>query len=125
MFFGQTFLQPFLRYMDGSGVAVTALGQLAFEGIVQGENRFPVTWSEPKDKVRRICGWTVSPEHPKGDPEAASAILKFWTSDLQALSAQIRQTPNMPSPRLYEKPYYKIGRYSFQLTPGLPVNRTI
>ncbi|MFM5213807.1 MULTISPECIES: nuclease-related domain-containing protein [Aeromonas] len=114
VFFEQAFLQPFLRYMDDSGVAVKALGQLAFEGLVHGENRFPITWSEPKDKIRRICGWTVSPEHPKGDPEAAEAILKFWTSDLQALSAQIRQAPSIPSPRLYERPFYKIGRYSFQ-----------
>lgn len=114
VFFEQAFLQPFLRYMDDSGAAVKALGQLAFEGLVHGENRFPITWSQPKDKIRRICGWTVSPEHPKGDPEAAEAILKFWTSDLQALSAQIRQAPSIPSPRLYERPFYKIGRYSFQ-----------
>ena len=114
VFFEQAFLQPFLRYMDDSGVTAKALGQLALDGLVQGENRFPITWSEPKDKIRRICGWTVSPEHPKGDTEAASAILKFWTSDLQALSAQMRQAPNMPSPRLYERPFYKIGRYSFQ-----------
>ncbi|MNV54350.1 hypothetical protein D3C71_1465400 [compost metagenome] len=81
---------------------------------MQGENRFPITWSEPKEKIRRICGWTISPEHPKGDAEAAGAILKFWTSDLLALSEQMRQTPNMPAPRLYERPFYKIGRYSFQ-----------
>lgn len=113
-FFEQAFLQPFFRYMDNSGVAAKALGQLALEGFVQGENRFPITWSESKDKIRRICGWTVSLDHPQGDTEAAKAILKFWTNDLQALSAQMRQTPNMPSPRLYERPFYKIGRYSFQ-----------
>lgn len=113
-FFEQEFLQPFLHYMDDSGVAAKALSQLALEGLVQGENRFPITWSEPKEKIRRICGWTVSPEHPKGDTEVARAILKFWTSDLQALSAQMRQAPNLPSPRLYERPFYKIGCYSFQ-----------
>ena len=113
-FFEQEFLQPFLHYMDDSGVAAKALSQLALDGLVQGENRFPITWSEPKEKIRRICGWTVSPEHPKGDTEAARAILKFWTSDLQTLSAQMRQAPNLPSPRLYEQPFYKIGRYSFQ-----------
>ncbi|OJW68035.1 MAG: hypothetical protein BGO64_00010 [Aeromonas sp. 62-46] len=114
VFFEQEFLQPFLRYMDDSGVVANALGRLALEGLVQGENRFPITWSEPKEKIRRICGWTVSPEHPEGDAEAAGAILKFWTSDLLALSEQMRQTPNMPAPRLYERPFYKIGRYSFQ-----------
>lgn len=113
-FFEQEYLQPFLRYLEDSGVAAAALSRLAFEGFVQGENRFPLTWSEPEEKIRRIRGWTVSPEYPKGDTEAARAILQFWTSDLQALSEQIRQTPNMPAPRLYERPFYKIGRYSFQ-----------
>lgn len=113
-FFEQKYLQPFLRYFDESGVAAVALGRLAFTGLIQGENRFPMTWSEPAEKVRRIRGWTVSPDHPKGDAEAARAILQFWTSDLQALSEQIKQTPNMPVPRLHERPFYKIGRYSFQ-----------
>ncbi|MBM3105893.1 NERD domain-containing protein [Pseudomonas sp. V1] len=113
-FFEQEYLQPFLRYLKSSGVAAAALGRLAFEGLVQGENRFPMTWSEPAEKIRRIRGWTVSPEYPNGDAEVARAILQFWTSDLQVLSEQIRQTPNAPAPRLYERPFYKIGRYSFQ-----------
>ena len=123
MFFEQAFLQPFLRYMGDSGVAAKALGQLALEGLVQGENRFPITWSESKDKIRRICGWTVSPEHPKGDTEAASAILKFWTSDLQALSAQMRQAPNMPS-HCTSGRSTRLAATVFS-TLGLPVNRTI
>lgn len=113
-FFEQEFLQPFRRYLEDSGVATQALGRLAFEGLVRGENRFPMTWSEPAQKIQRIQGWTVSPEHPKGAPEAARAILQFWTCDLQGLSEQLRQMPNMPAPRLYERPFYKIGRYSFQ-----------
>lgn len=113
-FFEQEFLQPYQRYLEESGVPAVALGRLAFEGLLQGENRFPMTWSELPDKIRRIRGWTVSDEHPAGDPEAARAILQFWTSDLRALSTQIRQMSNMPAPRLYERPYYKIGRYSFQ-----------
>lgn len=113
-FFEQEFLQPFLRYLEDTGVAAQALGRLALEGVSQGENRFPITWSESAEKIRRIRGWTVSPEYPTGDPGAAKAILQFWTCDLQALSTQLRQTPNMPAPRLYERPFYKIGRYSFQ-----------
>lgn len=96
------------------GDPLTALGRLAFEGLLQGENRFPMTWSALPAKVRRIRAWTVSDEHPAGDADAAKAILQFWTSDLQALSAQLKQTPNKPTPRLYERPFYKIGRYSFQ-----------
>lgn len=113
-FFEQAYLQPYHRYLDDLGDPIAALGRLAFEGLVQGENRFPMTWSEQPDKVRRIRAWTVSDEHPAGDADAAKAILQFWTSDLQVLSAQLKQTPNMPTPRLYERPFYKIGRYSFQ-----------
>ena len=113
-FFEQAYLQPYNRYLDDLGDPIAALRRLAFEGLLQGENRFPMTWSELPDKVRRIRAWTVSDEYPAGDADAAKAILQFWTSDLQALSAQLKQTPNMPAPRLYERPFYKIGRYSFQ-----------
>ena len=113
-FFEQAYLQPYRRYLADSGDPLAALGRLAFEGLLQGENRFPMTWSELPEKVARIRAWTVSDEHPMGDPEAAKAILQFWTSDLQALSEQIKQAPNQPTPRLYERPFYKIGRFSFQ-----------
>ncbi len=113
-FFEQAYLQPYRRYLTDSGDPIAALGRLAFEGVLQGENRFPMTWSELPEKVARIRAWTVSDEHPTGDPEAAKAILQFWTSDLQALSEQIKRAPNQPTPRLYERPFYKIGRFSFQ-----------
>ncbi|WOF78973.1 nuclease-related domain-containing protein [Stutzerimonas kunmingensis] len=113
-FFEQAYLQPYQRYLDESGEPITALGRLAFEGLLQGENRFPMTWSEQPEKIQRIRAWTVSDDHPDGDPEAAKAILQFWTSDLQTLSEQVKQPPNLPTPRLSEKPFYKIGRYSFQ-----------
>lgn len=113
-FFEKEFLQPFQRYLKDSGLPEQALSRLAFEGLIQGENRFPMTWSESAEKIQRIRGWTVTSEHPTGSAEAAKAILQFWSSDLQALSTQLKQTPNMPTPRLYERPFYKIGRYSFQ-----------
>lgn len=113
-FFEQAYLQPYRRYLTDSGDPIAALGRLAFEGLLQGENRFPMTWSELPQKVARIRAWTVSDEHPSGDPEAAKAILQFWTSDLQALSEQCKRAPNQPTPRLYERPFYKIGRFSFQ-----------
>ena len=113
-FFEQAYLQPYQRYLDESGDPIAALGRLAFEGLLQGENRFPMTWSEQPEKIQRIRAWTVSNDHPDGDPEAAKAILQFWTSDLQTLSEQVKQTPNLPTPRLSEKPFYKMGRYSFQ-----------
>lgn len=113
-FFEQAYLQPYHQHLEELGSPLAALGRLAYEGLVEGENRFPMTWSDQPAKIQRIRGWTVSDEHPSGDVEAAKAILQFWTSDLQTLSDQIKQTPTMPTPRLYERPFYKIGRFSFQ-----------
>jgi len=114
VFFQSQFIQPFQDYLRESGVLAHALGRLAMEGMLSGENRFPMTWSEEEEKIRRIKGWTVSQEHPRGSADSAKAILKFWTSDLKALSQQLKLQPGMPAPRLYEQPFYKIGRYSFQ-----------
>jgi len=114
VFFQSQFIQPFQGYLRDSGVVAHALGSLAVEGMLSGENRFPMTWSEEEEKIRRIKGWTVSEDHPRGSADSAKSILKFWTSDLKALSQQLKQQPGMPAPRLYEQPFYKIGRYSFQ-----------
>ena len=114
VFFQSQYIQPFQRYLHDSGVIAHALGGLAMDGLLMGENRFPMTWSEEEAKIRRIKDWTVSEEHPRGSADSARAILKFWTSDLKALSQQLKQQPGMPAPRLYEQPFYKIGRYSFQ-----------
>ncbi|WP_260683249.1 YraN family protein [Pseudomonas aeruginosa] len=118
VFFQSQFIQPFQGYLHESGVLAHALGRLAMDGMLSGENRFPMTWSEEEEKIRRIKGWTVSEEHPRGSADSAKAILKFWTSDLKALSQQLQQQPGMPAPRLYEQPFYKIGRYSFQFPWG-------
>lgn len=114
VFFQSQFIQPFQDYLRESGVLAHALGRLAMDGLLSGENRFPMAWSEEGEKIRRIKGWTVSEEHPLGSTDSAKAILKFWTSDLKALSQQLKQQPGMPTPRLYEQPFYKVGRYSFQ-----------
>ena len=114
VFFQSQFIRPFQDYLRESGVLAHALGRLAMDGVLSGENRFPMTWSEEEEKIRRIKGWTVSEEHPQGSADSAKAILKFWTSDLKALSQQLKQQPGMPAPRLYEQTFYRIGRYSFQ-----------
>lgn len=114
VFFENQFIQPFQHYLRNSGVLAQALGRLAMDGLLSGENRFPMTWSEEEEKIRRIKGWTVSEDHPRGSADSAKAILKFWPSDLKALAQQLKQQPGMPAPRLYEQPFYKIGRYSFQ-----------
>lgn len=114
VFFQQQFIQPFQKHLRESGAVVHALGRLAAEGLQVGENRFPMTWSEGEEKIQRIKGWTVCDEYPMGNSHAARSILKFLTSDLQTLSQQLKAQPQMPAPRLYELPFYKIGRYSFQ-----------
>lgn len=114
VFFQKEFIQPFQSHLRESGVLAQALGRLAMNGMLSGENRFPMTWSEEEEKIRRIKGWTVSEDHPRGSADLAKGILKFWTNDLKALSQQLKQQPGIPAPRLYEQPFYKIGRYSFQ-----------
>lgn len=114
VFFQKEFIQPFQSHLRESGVLAQALGRLAMNGMLSGENRFPMTWSEEPEKIRKITGWTVCDEYPKGSADSAKAILTFWTSDLKALSQQLKQQPRAPAPRLYEQPFYKIGRYSFQ-----------
>lgn len=114
VFFQKEFIKAFQGHMRESGVIAQALGRLAMNGMLTGENRFPMTWSEEPEKIRRITGWTVCEEHPKGSADSAKAILTFWTSDFKALSQQLKLQPGMPAPRLYEQPFYKIGRYSFQ-----------
>lgn len=114
VFFEQEFLQPYRQLLCETSNPLAALGRLALDGLMQGENRLPITWSELSAKVKRISSWTVSDKNPSGDAKAAKAILQFWTSDLRALSAQIKEMPNKPKPHLYEQPYFKIGRFSFQ-----------
>jgi Holliday junction resolvase-like predicted endonuclease len=114
VYFQKEFIQPFQSHLRESGVLAQALGRLAMNGMLSGENRFPMTWSEEPEKIRKITGWTVCEEHPKGSADSAKAILTFWTSDLKALSQQLKQQPRAPAPRLYEQPFHKIGRYSFQ-----------
>jgi hypothetical protein len=114
VFFQSAYVQPFQNYYADCGVVAQALSRLAFHGAVEGENRFPMTWAEEEAKIRRTVGWTVCDEYPKGSSLAAKAILNFWTSDLRELSNNLKEQPKIPLPTLYERPFYKIGRYNFQ-----------
>ncbi|WP_238705568.1 NERD domain-containing protein [Pseudomonas sp. FSL W7-0098] len=114
VFFQSEFIQPFQDHFRESGGLDQALCRLAMDGMLSGENRCPMTWSEEQEKIRKITGWTICDEYPKGSADSAKAILTFWTSDLKSLAQQLKQQPRTPAPRLYEQPFYKIGRYSFQ-----------
>ena len=114
VFYQSAYIKPFQNYYASCGIVAQALSQLAFRGLVEGENRFPMTWAEEEAKIRRTVGWTVCDEYPKGSSLAAKAILKFWTSDLKELSNSLKEQPKLPLPTLYERPFYKIGHYNFQ-----------
>ena len=114
VFFQSAYIQPFQQHYQEFGVLAQALSKLAFDGLVTGENRFPMTWSEEAEKVKRIKGWTVCSDNPNGSLVAAKSILNFWTNDLKALSNSLKQQPNQPVPRLSELPFSKIGRFNFQ-----------
>lgn len=114
VFFQSTHVEPFQNYYANCGIVAQALSRLAFQGAIEGENRFPMTWAEEEAKIRRTVGWTVCDEYPKGSSLAAKAILNFWTSDLKELSNSLKEQPKIPVPTLYERPFYKIGRYNFQ-----------
>jgi hypothetical protein len=114
VFFQSAYIKPFQNYYTSCGTVGQALSSLAFRGAVEGENRFPMTWAEEDEKIRRTVGWTVCDEYPKGSSLAAKAILKFWTSDLKELSSSLKEQPNLPLPTLSERPFYKIGHYNFQ-----------
>ena len=114
VFFQSAYVHPFQTHYAEFGIVSKALSKLAFNGLIEGENRFPMTWAEEEQKVRRTTGWTVCHEYPKGSSSAAKVILNFWTSDLKALSNSLKEQPQLPFPTLYERPFYKIGRYNFQ-----------
>jgi hypothetical protein len=114
VFFQSAYIKPFQNNYANCGNVAQALSRLAFNGLLEGENRFPMTWAEQDAKIKRIVGWTVCDEYPKGSSLAAKAILNFWTSDLRELSNNLKEQPQIPLPTLYERPFYKIGRYNFQ-----------
>src|SRR5690606_24320008 len=81
----EDFMRPYAALLQRGGHPWLALGRLAFDGFSQGENRLPLSWSERSAKIARIQPWTATREHPAGDPQAAEAIIDFWTSDWDAL----------------------------------------
>lgn len=114
VFFQSAYVQPFQKHYVEFGNVAKALSKLAFNGLLEGENRFPMTWAEEDQKIKRTTRWTVCREFPQGSSLAAKALLDFWTSDLKALSNSLKEQPQLPVPTLYERPFYKIGRYNFQ-----------
>jgi len=90
------------------------------------QNRFPLTWSSRDDKIAKMVGWTVTPEHPKGNLRHAVAIVDFWTSDWSKLAKQLRERPKDLKPELLERPILRMGQTLVQLpwVVGLQNNST-
>ncbi|OEG75571.1 hypothetical protein BEL05_02135 [Shewanella colwelliana] len=92
-----------------------AVSQLALEGAATGTNRFPITWSIWKEKVRNIVGWTISAKLPSGSIKAAEAIMDFWCLDISKHNKLLNRSLYLNLPQLTEKPIFKMGRYCVQL----------
>ncbi|CAH1209673.1 conserved hypothetical protein [Candidatus Nitrotoga sp. BS] len=120
-FYINDFILPYGEHLNNTGHWRSALTYLAIGGLLQSEsqnqfhNRFPITWSDRAVKIESIRPWTVSENFPHGNAKAAEAILDFWTSDLGALSANLRGGGPTLTPDLFERPVLKMGRYLFQL----------
>lgn len=116
-FYIEDFLRPYHQHLQQLGHPWLALGRLAFGGLLQPamQNRFPITWSDRAAKIARITPWTVTPEHPKGQAQAAEAILDFWTSDWSAVAERLREGDVALRPRWQERPVLMMGRHLFQL----------
>jgi len=126
-FFQRDFLQRYVELLHQSGNWLAALGQLVWNGLVEGsQNRFPITWSAREEKVRSIVGWTVNRQSPKGSLAMAASILDFWTNDLATLAARLRKDESGLQLELFERPFLKLGQSIVQLpwVTGLQNNST-
>lgn len=115
-FYQRDFLQAFVGHLNETGHWASALSRLALEGLRDGfQNRFPLTWSDRKAKIKNIIGWTVSKQSPSGSASMAAAILDFWTSDWVMLAARLRQGEPGLDPKLFERPILKLGQLLIEL----------
>lgn len=116
-FFIEDYLRPYQQSLSETGNSFLAMGRLAFGGLLQPDmqNRFPLTWSDRAAKVERIKPWTATAKHPSGSPRAAERVLDFMTCDWVAMAKQLRAGEVSLRPRWQERPFFKMGRLSFQL----------
>ncbi len=115
VFFNTCYFYPYFEFLQSSGSWKKALHDLALDGLLEGENRFPITWAYKKDKIARTRGWTVSEKHPSGSAKTAEQIIDFCIMDMAVLKKKLKAEPNAPIANLSEKPYLKFGNILFQL----------
>ena len=127
VFFQRDFLETYVKHLRSTGNWAMALSMLAFNGLRDGnQNRFPLTWSSRDEKIAKMVGWTVTAEHPRGNPRHAAAIVDFWTSDWSKLATQLRDGTAGLQPDLFERPILRMGQTLVQLpwVVGLQNNST-
>jgi hypothetical protein len=114
-FYLKEYIQAFDREYTEVGDWQKAIGLVTIKGLAIGQNRFPITWSLWKDKIKNIVAWTVSDDFPDGNINTAKAILNFWCLDLEKRSALLKASPTCKLQQLTEKPIFKIGSHCIQL----------
>lgn len=114
-FYKHGYILPYCKYREETGNWLTALTSFSFAGLVEGENRFPITFAERKSKIARICAWTRNEDFPNGNKQMTEAILDFWSNDLKSLSRSLHKNEYSLAPELHERPIFKIGNYLFEL----------
>lgn len=119
-FYNKDYIEVFYRENENTGHWQTSLGMMAMGGMLDQsgyniQNRFPLTWSNWKQKAKSIVGWTVSDIFPNGNVKAAEAILDFWSLDFKKWSTALKRNNSQNLPELTERPILKLGNYSIQL----------
>lgn len=119
-FYNHDYINVFFKEYNHTENWQTALTTLAMTGLLMQSgndfhNRFPLTWTNWKQKAKSIVGWTVSNKFPNGNLKAAEAILDFWSLDFNQWSHDLKSNNVKKLPELNERPIFKIGNYSIQL----------
>jgi Holliday junction resolvase-like predicted endonuclease len=107
----QRHLSPFL-FPSPDGETPRHDLRTAFETLLEAQIELR---SDRKAKIKKIVGWTVTSESPRGSPAMAAAVLDFWTSDWVALAARLRKGEPGLDPQLYERPIVKMGQQLIEL----------
>lgn len=124
-FYNKDYIKVFAKNFHQTGDWKGSLGLLALSGLIDPnnpQNRFPITFCNWKEKAKNIVGWTVTKDFPKGNINAAEAILDFWSLDCKKWSTQLKANDHDNLHQLTERPIFKLGNYSVQL-PWMMANQ--
>lgn len=91
-----------------------ALSKLMFEGMLNGENRTPITWAKMAEKSSRMHDWFKTEKYPQGNQAAAKAALEFWSLDTHDFISNGAENHREPA-RIHEKQLLRFGDYLVQI----------